>query len=138
MKIGITAGTFDVLHAGHVLMFEEAKTQCEHLIVLLQTDPTIDRANKNKPVQSITERFIQLKACKFVDEIIPYDTEESLLNLLNILKYDVRIIGSDWKNKEFTGYDIPGHIEKCYFNKRSHNYSSTYLRDRIKHPPEYK
>ena len=128
MKRGFTASAFDLLHTGHVAMLEEAKTQCDYLIVGLHTDPTLDRPNKNKPIQSVLERFLQLKACKFVNEIIPYETEADLLNLLKILHPDVRILGEEYISQMFTGreLDIP-----LYFNKRSHTYSSSELRKRI-------
>lgn len=128
MKIGFTCSCFDLFHAGHVLMLEEAKQHCDYLIVGLQTDPTIDRPEKNKPVQSVYERYVQLKGCKYVDEIIPYSTEEDLLNLLTTLNYDVRIIGEEYRHKAFTGK----HLDKeFYFNKRPHTYSSSGLRKQI-------
>jgi len=128
MKIGFTCSAFDLLHSGHVAMLEEAKTQCDYLIVGLHTNPQIDRPQKNKPVQSTLERFIQLKGSKFVDEIIPYDTEEDLYNLLQIIKPDVRILGEEYRDKAFTGHDLK--IE-TYFNTRRHNYSTTKLRERL-------
>lgn len=131
-KIGFTCGAFDLLHAGHVLMLEEAKSVCEHLIVGLQNDPTIDRPLKNKPVQSIVERQIQLSALKFVDDIIIYNTEKDLEDLLITLPVDVRIIGEDYLDKDFTGKDI------CYrrgiqihYNARQHNFSSSGMRERV-------
>jgi glycerol-3-phosphate cytidylyltransferase len=130
MKIGFTCGAFDLLHAGHVLMLIEAREQCDWLIVGLHTDPTIDRPTKNKPIQSVLERYIQLKALKVVDEIIPYDTEKDLLAILNNFNVNVRIIGEDYIGKDFTGKDLP--IE-TYFNKRKHSFSSTELRNRISH-----
>jgi glycerol-3-phosphate cytidylyltransferase len=133
MKIGFTASAFDLLHAGHVAMLEEAKGQCDYLIAALQTDPTIDRPEKNKPVQTITERYIQLRACKFVDEIYVYATEADLMDLLAILPIDVRIIGSDYIGKEFTGkqYCWENDIE-IYYNRRSHKLSTSELRSRLK------
>lgn len=128
MKKGITAGAFDLLHAGHVLMLEEASQQCDYLIVALHTDPKKDRAEKNSPVQSIFERYIQLKSCKYVDEIVPYDTELDLYNLLCALKPNIRIIGEEYRNKSFTGSDLG--IE-LYFNSRRHSYSSSELRKRL-------
>ena len=128
MKVGFTCSAFDMLHAGHVAMLEEAKTQCDHLIVGLHTNPQIDRPKKNRPVQSTFERYVQLKACKYVDEIIPYDTEGDLLNLLKLVQPDVRIIGLEYKNKDFTGKSLPIPV---YYNKREHGYSSTELRQRI-------
>lgn len=125
---GITASCFDLFHAGHVLMLREAKTQCDHLTVALQTDPTIDRPQKNKPIQSIFERWVQLNACTHVDEIIPYATEEDLENILLSYTWNVRIIGEEYKDQPYTGYDlgIPP-----YYNSRKHTFSSTDLRERI-------
>lgn len=128
MRRGFTASAFDLLHSGHVAMLEEAKTQCDYLIVGLHTNPQIDRPNKNKPVQSTMDRFIQLKGCRYVDEIIPYDTEADLINLLQMLRPDVRIIGEDYKDKDFTGKDLGIPI---YYNKRKHLYSTTALREKI-------
>lgn len=128
-KIGFTASTFDLLHAGHILMLKEAKEQCDYLIVALQTDPTVDRPEKNKPVQSYYERWIQLSAVKYVDEIIPYTTEEELLTILQNNRIDVRILGDEYQHKNFTGSELK---MEYYFNKRTHNYSSTELRNRIK------
>jgi len=130
-KVGFTCSTFDLLHAGHIIMLEECKSLCDYLIVGLQVDPSVDRPEKNKPVQSITERYIQLKAVKFVDQIIPYSTEADLLNMLLFLPIDIRILGEEYQDKHFTGREIPGHIEICHFNKRRHSYSSTELRQRI-------
>ena len=104
MKIGFTCSTFDLFHAGHIMMLKEAKTQCDHLIVGLQTDPTIDRPGiKNKPVQSVFERYEQLKACKYVDEILVYETEEDLVNILLSYPINVRILGQEYENEDFTG-----------------------------------
>ncbi len=128
MKIGFTCSCFDLFHAGHVMMLKEAKTQCDYLIVGLQTDPTIDRPHKNKPIQSILERYIQLEACKYVDQIVPYATEKDLQDLLTSYAIDVRIIGEEYKNQRFTGYDLPMSV---YFNSRQHSFSSTELRERI-------
>src|SRR3954468_14544261 len=100
---GITFSAFDLLHAGHVKMLEEAKLYCDYLIVGLQTDPTIDRPEKNKPTQSVVERYVQLKGCKYVDEIIPYATEEDLEDILKLLQVDIRILGEEYKDKDFTG-----------------------------------
>ena len=102
-KIGFTCSTFDLLHAGHITMLEEAKRHCDYLIVGLQNDPTIDRPEKNQPVQSIVERQIQLSAVKYVDEIVIYNTEQDLIDLLLTLPIDVRILGDEYKNKDFTG-----------------------------------
>lgn len=131
-KIGITFSSFDLFHAGHVKMLEEAKSVCDYLIVGLQLDPSIDRSEKNKPIQSIIERYIQLSSCKYIDEIVPYVTEEDIDEILRSFKIDVRIIGIEYKDKEFTGKkyckikDI-----KIFYNSRDHDYSSSQLRDRI-------
>jgi len=127
--IGITAGAFDLLHAGHLIMLEEVKGQCDHLIVCLQTDPTIDRPQKNKPVESMYERFVRLKACKFVDEIIPYDTEADFETILRNTDYDFRFLSVEYQGKEFTGKNIKP--EKIYYNTRSHDYSSSRLRKKV-------
>ena len=129
MKTGITFGAFDLFHAGHILMLEEAKTVCDHLIVAIQTDPSLDRETKNSPVQSIEEREIQVSACRYVDEVIIYDREEDLLKILDTLDWDVRVLGDEYKDKEFTGRDE--YLEKCYFNKRPHSFSSSELRERV-------
>ena len=133
VSIGITFSCFDVLHAGHLKMLEEAKSQCDYLIVGLQIDPTVDRPQKNKPVQSIIERYIQLKSCRFVDEISPYSTEADLMEILQSFKIDVRIIGEDYLEKDFTGknYCEEQNI-RIHYNGRKHPYSSTYLKKRIK------
>ena len=132
MKIGFSASAFDLLHAGHTLMLEEAKTVCDYLIVGLQTDPTIDRPQKNKPVQTVVERYLQLRACKYVDEIIPYTTEKDLEDILASMHIDVRILGEEYKDQDFTGRDI---CKKrgidLYFNKRDHRFSSSDLRKRV-------
>ena len=129
MKKGITFGAFDLFHAGHVLMLEEAKTVCDYLIVCIQSDPSLDREEKNKPVQSIVEREIQVSGCRFVDEVIIYDTEVDLLNIIDQVDWDVRIIGEEYKDKDFTGRDLT--LERCYFNKRPHSFSSSELRKRV-------
>lgn len=132
MKVGITFGAFDLLHAGHCLMLQEAKAQCDYLIVGLQTDPTIDRPTKNKPVQSLVERYIQLKAISVVDEIIPYQTEAELLEIIKAIPIDVRIIGADYLNKDFTGKDLAGELGiETYYNRRDHAFSTTDLRLRV-------
>jgi glycerol-3-phosphate cytidylyltransferase len=128
MKIGFTCSTFDLFHAGHVMMLREAKEQCDYLIVGLQTDPTIDRPEKNKPVQGVFERFVQLSACVHVDEVIPYSTEKELRDMLQSFKIDVRILGEEYQGKEFTGHDIPMDF---YFNKRRHSFSTSELRQRV-------
>ena len=133
MKVGITFSTFDLFHAGHVKMIEEAKCQCDYLIVGLQLDPSIERKEKNKPTQSIIERYIQLKGSKHIDEIIPYITEEDLMDILTSFKIDVRIIGEEYKEKSFTGkaYCEEKGI-KIYYNKREHRFSSSALRNQVK------
>ena len=133
LKIGITFSTFDLLHAGHIAMLSEAKNHCDYLIAGLQTDPTIDRPDtKNKPIQSIVERQIQLSATRFVDEIVVYQTEQDLIDLLLILPVDVRILGVEYQDKNFTG------MNECYdreielvFNDRDHSFSSSSLRKRV-------
>ena len=132
MKIGITFSAFDLLHAGHIKMLEEARRQCDYLICGLQTDPTIDRPEKNRPVQSVVERYIQLKGCKFVDEIVPYATEQDLEDVLRSFKIDVRILGDEYKDKNFTGraYCEEKGIE-LYYNTRDHRFSSSGLRKEV-------
>lgn len=125
---GFTAGAFDLCHPGHLAMLEEAKTQCDWLIVGLHTNPQLDRPEKNKPIESVFERYLRLRACKWVDEIIPYDTERDLRNLLCIIQPDVRILSEEYKDQYFTGNDLP---IKCYFNSRRHDYSSTALRKKL-------
>ena len=134
-KIGITFSTFDLLHAGHIAMLSEAKNHCDYLIAGLQTDPTIDRPNtKNKPIQSVVERQIQLAACRYVDEVVVYQTEQDLIDLLLILPVDARILGVEYENKDFTGkkecWDRD--IELVY-NSRDHSFSSSSLRKRVAH-----
>ena len=132
-KIGFTCSTFDLLHAGHITMLEEAKRQCDFLVVGLQNDPTLDRPDtKNSPVQTLVERQIQLSAVKYVDEVIVYNTEQDLCDLLLTLPIDVRILGVEYENTEFTGKDIcKSRNINCFFNKRDHSFSSTSLRKRI-------
>ena len=133
MKVGITFSTFDLLHAGHIMMLEEAKTQCDWLVIALQSDPTVDRPEKNKPIQTMYERYIQLKGCRYVDEIVPYTTEEEVRLILESRQFDVRIIGEDYKNKDFTGKDIcDDRGIRIYYNSRQHHLSSSELRKRIK------
>ena len=128
-RVGIVASCFDLFHAGHILMLMEAKDHCDRLVVALQSDPTIDRPEKNKPVQGLSERYIQLEACKCVDQIVPYDTEADLYNLLAGLDWDVRFLGMDYIDRtDFTGYDLDIPIHYC---SRRHNYSSSGLRERI-------
>ena len=128
-KVGFTCSCFDLLHAGHVLMLKDSKKQCDYLIVGLQTDPTIDRPiEKNKPIQSLEERKIQLQAIKYIDKIIVYNTEKDLYKLLQDIKPDIRILGSDYINKRFTGDDLD---IKIYYHKRNHNFSSSNLKRKI-------
>lgn len=132
MKIGITCSCFDLFHAGHIKMLEEAKKNCDYLIVALQTDPTIDRPEKNKPIQSLVERYIQLDACKYVDKIVPYSTEEELEEIFMSYDLNVRIIGEEYAIKDFTAKEICKEREiEIYYNKRDHNFSSTELKKRI-------
>ena len=126
--IGFTCGAFDLLHAGHIVMLEEAKSNCDYLIVGLQTDPSIDREEKNKPIQSVYERYVQLNAVRYVDKIIPYDTEQSLLDLLQSQNIDIRFVGEEYRDSKLTGRDL---VELHYTNRR-HSFSSTNLRKIIK------
>lgn len=131
--VGITFSAFDLLHAGHVVMLREAKNHCDFLIAGIQTDPTIDRPDsKNKPVQSLVERYAQLSAVKYVDEIIPYQTEQDLIDILSMYEIDVRILGDEYKEKDFTGKDICNKRGiDLYFNKRDHRFSTSDLRKRV-------
>ena len=141
MKKGVTFSSFDLIHPGHIIMLEDCKRVCDYLIVGVQSDPTIDRKEaknyyseiagkiKNKPIQTLEERLIMIKAIKFVDEVFVYDTEEDLYNWLKNNKWDIRILGSDWKDKKFTGHDISGEI---YFHERDHDWSTTAFRKRLK------
>ena len=128
MKAGFTCSTFDLFHAGHIMMLKEAREQCDFLLVGLQTDPTLDRKEKNKPIQSVFERFVQLKACKYVDEVVVYATEKELRDILLSYPIDVRILGEEYKGNEFTGHEIP---MEFYFNNRRHSFSTTELRQRV-------
>jgi|TARA_A100001011_G_C14083977_1_gene745707 glycerol-3-phosphate cytidylyltransferase len=133
MKVGITFSTFDLLHAGHIAMLREAKSQCDYLIVGLQSDPTIDRPDtKNKPIQTMFERYLQIKSVEYVDEVIPYQTEKDVIDVLQTLPIDVRILGKEYKEKDFTGKDVCNQrgIE-LYFNTRDHRFSTTDLRKRV-------
>ena len=132
VKVGFTCSTFDLLHAGHVQMLRDAKSVCDYLIVGLQTDPTIDRKDKNKPIQSIVERYVQLQAVKYVDEIITYSTEKDLEDILSMYQINIRIMGEEYRDKNFTGKDIcQKRGIQLYFNKRDHRFSSTDLRSRV-------
>jgi len=132
MKTGITFSAFDLFHAGHVKMLEEAKRQCDYLIVGLQTDPSIDRPEKNKPTQTVVERYIQLKACRFVDEIVPYTTEADVEDILRSFTIDIRILGEEYQDRDFTGRtycEEKGIV--LYYNKRDHRFSSSNLRETV-------
>ena len=133
MRVGITFSCFDLLHAGHVMMLKEAKKQCDYLIVGLHLDPTIERSNKKVPAQSIIERYIQLKGSKYVDEIVPYVFEQDVNDILRSFKIDVRIIGEEYRNIDFTGknYCKEKGIE-IYYNSRDHRFSSTEIKNRLK------
>ena len=132
MRIGFTCSTFDLLHAGHVMMLREAKAQCDYLICGLQVDPSIDRPEKNSPIQSIVEREAQLSAIKYVDEVIIYCTEDDLCDIINMYPIDIRILGEEYRDRDFTGkqYCIDNGIE-LFFHLRRHQYSSTELRNRV-------
>jgi len=128
-KTGIVCSAFDLVHPGHILYLKDAKSICEHLIVGIQVDPSIDRPEKNKPIQTLVERQIILKSIKYIDEILVYETEKDLYGILKTLKPDVRIMGTDWKFKEFTGSDLNIPIE--WHDRFVHTYSTTNLRERI-------
>lgn len=132
MKIGFTCSAFDLLHAGHVAMLREAKDHCDYLICGLQVDPTLDRPTKNKPVQTVVERYAQLAAVRYVDEVIPYVTEADLEDILAMYPINVRILGEEYRDKDFTGRDIckKRGIE-LYFNRREHRFSTSDLRKRV-------
>lgn len=127
-KNGFVASSWDLLHVGHIRLLKDSKNICEHLIVGLHVDASIERKEKNKPIQTVTERYEQLKACRYVDEVIVYSTEEDLLHILKTSSIDVRILGSDYKGKSFTGKELNIPV---YYHDRNHNYSSTELRKRI-------
>jgi len=132
LVVGFTCGAFDLFHAGHNIMLRDCKTSCDKLIVGLQTDPNIDRPNKNKPVQTIYERYTQLKNCRWVDEIIPYDTEADLLNLISTTPLDIRFLGEDYVGKTFTGQELCEKMRiRIAYLPRKHAFSSTELRERI-------
>ena len=127
LKIGMTFSTFDLFHTGHVATLMEAKSKCDYLIVGLLTDPTNDRPEKNKPVQSIFERYLQVSACKYVDEVIPFESEQDLIDIVLTINPDIRIVGEEYKDKEHTGK----HLCQIYYNKRRHSFSSSSLRERV-------
>ena len=132
MKVGITFSTFDLLHAGHIQMLREAKEQCDYLICGLQIDPSLDRPEKNSPVQTIVERYTQLNAVQYVDEIIPYSSEKDVEDILGMYHINVRILGEEYREMDFTGKDIcKKRGIQLYFNKRDHRFSSSDLRRRV-------
>ena len=132
MRIGFTCSTFDLLHAGHVMMLREAKAQCDYLICGLQVDPSIDRPEKNSPIQSIVEREAQLAAIKYVDEVIIYCTEDDLCDIINMYPIDIRILGEEYRDRDFTGKDeCKKRGIQLYFNKRDHRFSTSDLRKRV-------
>ena len=132
MNTGIVASTFDLLHAGHIMMLREAKDQCDHLLCALQVDPSVDRHEKNSPIQSIVERYVQLAAVKYVDEIVVYQTEKDLEDILELYPINVRILGEEYRDKDFTGREICKRRGiRIHFNKRDHKFSSSGLRKRV-------
>ena len=132
MKTGITFSTFDLLHAGHVMMLKEAKSVCDYLICGLHVDPKIERPQKNSPTQSLPERYMQLSSVKYVDEIIPYQYEQDLWDILKSYSINIRIVGADHKGSNFSGLDICKDLGiEVYYNHRDHDFSSTDLRKRI-------
>tara|TARA_Y100000389_G_scaffold116399_1_gene113554 strand:- start:2117 stop:2563 length:447 start_codon:yes stop_codon:yes gene_type:complete len=135
-RIGFTCSTFDLLHAGHIAMLREAREHCDYLICGLQTDPSVDRPQKNSPVQTLVERYTQLNAVEYVDEIIPYQTEQDLQDILSMYHITVRVLGEEYREKDFTGKDIcrKRGID-LYFNKREHRFSTTDLRERVTNEP---
>jgi glycerol-3-phosphate cytidylyltransferase len=128
LKTGLVASAFDLLHPGHIMLLSDARSRCDHLIAALHTDPTIERSFKNRPVQSTLERYIQLDGCKYVDEIIPYDTEKDLENLLTFKNVDIIYLGSEYIDTEYTGKSLG---VQAYFHSRDHDYSSSEFRERI-------
>jgi len=135
MKVGFTASTFDLLHAGHIAMLSEAKTVCNYLIAGLHVNPNIEREEKNLPVQTLVERYTQLKAVSYVDEIIPYESENDLMDVLKMYPIDIRIIGEEYRDKDFTGKNLDMEI---YYNKRRHDFSSSLLRERVVKHEQFK
>ena len=131
-KIGITFSTFDLLHAGHVAMLREAKTVCDYLICGLQVDPSLDRPEKNKPVQTLVERYVQLSGVKYVDEIVCYQSEADVVDILEMFNINVKIMGSEYRDKDFTGKDVCERKGiQLYFNNRAHRFSPSDLRKRV-------
>lgn len=132
-KIGFTASSFDLLHPGHIAMLAEAKSQCDFLVVGLLTDPTISRPDtKNKPVQTTFERYIQIQAVEYVDWLIPFDSEDDLVQMIKMIKPHIRFVGEEYKGTPHTGHDIPDVF--IYYNRRNHDYSTTSLRERLTKP----
>ena len=132
MIIGFTCSTFDLLHAGHIEMLREAKSVCDHLIVGIQVDPSVDRKDKNTPIQSLVERYAQLNAVKYVDEIVPYQTEKDLQDILSMYPINIRILGEEYRTRDFTGKEICKSRDiQIHFNKRDHRFSRTDLRERV-------
>lgn len=126
--IGFTCSTFDLFHAGHVVMLSEAKDMCDYLIVGLLSDPTIDRPDlKQKPVQTLFERYIQISSCKYVDEVIPFSTEQEIVDMVLTINPDIRIVGEEYRGKDHTGKDLC----PIHYNKRRHSFSTTELRERV-------
>lgn len=132
MIVGLTASTFDLLHSGHIMMLREAKQVCDHLICGLQVDPSVDRVEKNKPVQTLVERYVQLAAVKYVDEIVVYQSEQDLEDILSMYPINIRIIGEEYRDVPFTGKTLCKEKNiSIYYNKRSHRFSSSNLRERV-------
>ena len=135
MKVGFTASTFDLLHAGHIAMLSEAKTVCNYLIAGLHVNPNKEREEKNLPVQTLVERYTQLKAVSYIDEIIPYESENDLMDILKMYPINIRIIGEEYRDKDFTGKNLDMEI---YYNKRRHDFSSSLLRERVVKHEQFK
>jgi glycerol-3-phosphate cytidylyltransferase len=135
VKIGFTASTFDLLHAGHIAMLSEAKTVCNYLVAGLHVNPNLEREEKNLPVQTLVERYTQLKAVSYVDEIIPYESENDLMDILKMYPINIRIIGEEYRDKDFTGKNLDMEI---YYNKRRHDFSSSLLRERVVKHEQFK
>ena len=135
LKVGFTCGAFDLLHAGHVLMLKEAREQCDYLIVGVQSDPSIDRDSKNKPIQTYEERILMVRSIRYIDEVVLYNTENDLVNLIKKLAPDIRILGVDWEGKMYTGHGL---TDEVYFNQRDHSWSTSELRKRVYHAERLK
>ena len=131
-RIGFTCSSFDLLHAGHIEMLRESKSACDYLIVGLQVDPSVDRSGKNTPIQSLVERYAQLNAVKYVDEIVPYQTEKDLQDILTMYPINIRILGEEYRTRDFTGKEICKSRDiQIHFNKRDHRFSTSDLRKRV-------